>query len=521
MNFLGFEIGKIKNNDRVGKTFVQPTYEDGAVEVEQDNYSSYAANLGYSFDLDAVPESDYELTMAYRNLSIQPDVDEAIQEIINEAIITDDFKDTVAIILDDVDLSDNIKLKIKEEFNYILRLLDFKNNGYGLFRKWYVDGRLYFHKVITTKTAKTIGISEVMPIDPLNIKLIREYKVDRNKEMGMQNVMEMDVFNLDEIEEYYIYSRVPFTSNNHQDKRNGARIPTESISSSQSGLLSANGKQVLSYLYKSIKPYNNLKLLEDSVVIYRVTRAPERRIFYVDVGSLPKGKADQYMKDVMNRFKNKIVYDVNKGTINNRKKFQSMIEDYWLPRREGGRGTEVTTLPGGEQLGELSDVEYFKTKLYKSLGVPLSRFQGDSTAFNIGRTTEITRDEIKFNKYIKRLRKKFATIFDDLLKTQLLLKTIITKKEWTEATPKITYAFLEDNYFSEMKEVELMNDRVSMLSTMTQAEIIGKYYSHEYIRREILKQSEDEIKAMDEQIVNEKDSKQYNPGEADDMSGGF
>jgi len=517
MDFLGFNISKIKDEEKKGKTFVQPSFEDGAVELESNDMSNYSANMGYTFDLDAVPESEFELAMAYRNLAIQPDIDEAIQEIINEAIITDDLKDPISLILEDVDLSQGIKNKIKEEFDYILKLLDFKNNGYGIFRKWYVDGRIYFHKVIDKSSSSSTGIEELVPIDPMNIKMIREYKTETKKD---RNATDIDIFNLAEIEEYYIYSRVPFNSEAHQEKKNAVRIPKEAVAFAPSGLLSINGKQVLSYLYKSIKPFNDLKLLEDSVVIYRVTRAPERRIFYVDVGSLPKGKADQYLKDVMNRFKNKIVYDVTKGTINNRKKFQSMIEDYWLPRREGGRGTEVSTLPGGEQLGELSDVEYFKTKLYKSLNVPLSRFQGDSSAFNIGRTTEITRDEIKFNKYIQRLRRKFSEIFNDLLKTQVLLKKVMTSEEWNDIEPEITYSFLEDNYFSELKEVELMNDRVGMLSTLQSSEAIGKYYSHEFIRKEVLKQSEDDIIEMDKQIAEEKNDEQYYPVEDDGMGGG-
>lgn len=516
MEFLGFNISKIKNEKKEGLTFVEPTFEDGAVEIESGGMSSYAANLGYSFDLDAIPENEHELAMTYRNLALQPDIDEAIQEIINEAIITDDLKESVSLVLEDVELSEGIKNKIKDEFDYILKLLDFKNNGYGLFRKWYVDGRLYFHKVIDNASSSKIGIRQLMPIDPLNIKLVREFKL---KNPG-QTPTEMDIFDLSEIEEYYIYSRVPFDGDTRVERKNAIRIPKEAIAFAPSGLLSANGKQVLSYLYKSIKPYNNLKLLEDSVVIYRVTRAPERRIFYVDVGSLPKGKADQYLKDVMNRFKNKIVYDVSKGTINNRKKFQSMIEDYWLPRREGGRGTEVTTLPGGEQLGELTDVEYFKTKLYKSLNVPLSRFQGDSTAFNIGRTTEITRDEIKFNKYIQRLRIKFSTLFNDLLKTQLILKRVMTYEEWDEIEAHVTYSFLEDNYFSELKEVELMNDRVGMLTTLDQSGSIGKYYSHNFVRREVLKQSEDEIAQMDKEIQEELSNKLLYPSDEEDDSGG-
>lgn len=519
MQLFGIEIKRAKDEDKKGQTFAPPKHDDGAIEIEStEGGVNFAGAMGYGFDLDNVPNDEYELVTNYRNLALQLEVDEAIQEIVNEAIITDEFKQSVSIILDDVDTSESIKEKIRDEFDYVLKLLKFKTDGYGIFRKWYVDGKLFYHKVVDKSTAKQ-GIVDLIPLDPLNVKLVREYKKSRNNMV--------DLYDLKDIEEYYIYSERPFGDSRKEsaNRNQGLRIHKDAIAYVPSGLMSADGKMVLSNLYKAIKPYNNLKLMEDSVVIYRVTRAPERRIFYVDVGNLPKGKAEQYLKDTMNRFKNKIVYDVNKGTINNRKKFQSMMEDYWLPRREGGRGTEVTTLPGGQNLSELEDVQYFQQKLYKSLNVPMSRFQQDSTSFNIGRTTEITRDEIKFSKFISRMRKKFSSLFDDLLKTQLILKNVITPDDWEDWKDSISYDFLEDNYFQELKEAEVFKDRLETLQMVQQAEIIGKYYSHDTVRREILKMTEDEIKDEDKKIKEEEKDKrwsdEFGEGEQDGMFGGM
>lgn len=511
MELFGIEIKRSKSDKKKGQTFAPPSNDDGAIQIESTDTSvQFAGNHGYVFDLDNVPQDEYELLSTYRELSLQPDIDEAIQEIANEAIITDEMKQSVSIILDDIDVSDGIKNKIRDEFDHILKLLKFKTDGYGIFRKWYVDGKLFYHKVVDKSSAKK-GIVDVVQLDPMNMKLIRELKKQRS---GM-----VDMYDLKDIEEYFIFSNTSFgsdkakTSSRGIESQNGLKISRDAVAYVPSGLVSADGQTVLSYLYKSIKPYNNLKLMEDSVVIYRVTRAPERRIFYVDVGNLPKGKAEQYLKDVMNRFKNKIVYDVSKGTINNRKKFQSMMEDYWLPRREGGKGTEVTTLPGGQNLGELEDVEYFKTKLYKSLNVPLSRFQQDGTTFNLGRTSEITRDEIKFAKFIARLRKKFSMLFDDLLRTQLVLKNIITPDDWEEWKEQISYDFLEDNYFQELKDAEILKDRLETLETLQRTEIIGKYISHDTVRREILKQSEDQIKEEDKKIEEEEKDDRWNSDE--------
>lgn len=516
MKLFGLEITRSnEEKQKSGQTFAPPKNEDGAIEVEQTEAGlNFSSALGYSFDLDNIPSDEYELVSNYRNLALQLEIDEAIQEIVNEAIITDEFKQSVSIVLDDVETSDGIKNKIRDEFDYILKLLKFKNRGYGIFRKWYVDGKLFYHKV-TDKNSMSKGIIDVVQLDPLNIKLIREYKKERNSMV--------DLYDLKNIEEYYIFSERPFGDTRREavNRNQGLRIHKDAITYVPSGLLSADGKMVLSHLYKAIKPYNNLKLMEDSVVIYRVTRAPERRIFYVDVGNLPKGKAEQYLKDTMNRFKNKIVYDVNKGSINSRKKFQSMMEDYWLPRREGGKGTEVTTLPGGQNLSELDDVQYFLQKLYKSLNVPMSRFQQDSTAFNVGRTTEITRDEIKFSKFISRMRKQFSALFDDLLKTQLILKKVITPDDWEDWKDLISYDFLEDNYFQELKDAEIFKDRLETLQLLQQTEIIGKYISHDTVRRDILKQSEDSIEEEDKKIKEEENDSRWTDdfGEGDPNDG--
>lgn len=497
-----------KKNLKKGVTFTQPSGFDGAVEVETTEAGvNFAQQMAHSFDLDAMPTDEFELLVTYRQLALQQEIDEAIQEICNEAIIQDDMKSAVSVVLDDIeDMSDGIKDKIRDEFDHILKLLKFKSEGYGVFRRWYIDGRVYYHKVIDKSSAKK-GIVDIIPIDPINIKLVREFT---KKQQG-----QADIYDLADVKEYFVFSKRPFIEmkgdantfahNNVQ----GLKIPRDAVTYVPSGILSSDGRLVLSYLYKSIKPFNNLKLMEDSLVIYRVTRAPERRMFYVDVGNLPKGKAEQYLKDIMNRFRNKIVYDVNKGTINTRKKFQTMMEDYWLPRREGGRGTEVTTLPGGQNLGELEDVNYVKDKLYRSLNVPLSRFQQDSTAFNIGRTTEITRDEIKFSKFISRLRKKFSMLFDDLLKTQLLLKKIITEEEWMEIEELISYDFLEDNYFQELKELEILSDRIEAVTNVMNSGAVGKYFSHDYVRRNVLRQTEDDIEEEDKKMEEEKDDPKY------------
>lgn len=497
MSIFNFFTGK---SSKSGVTFVKPQNDDGAIDVDVSEYQ-YAAQIQHAFDLDRIPTNEYELIHIYRTMSLNQEIDEAIQEIVNEAIITDEMKSSVSIVLSSVELSENIKDKISEEFDEIVRLLNFKNRGYNLFNRWYIDGKLVFHKVVDTKS-KNKGLVDIVPIDPLNIKLIREMPVKRDKDAnGLQ------LYDLSKINEYFLYSKAPIMGkekgSQESSESTAVRIPRDAITYCTSGVTDETGRNVLSYLYKAIKPWNNLKLMEDSLVIYRVTRAPERRAFYIDVGNLPKGKAEQYLRDTMNRFKNKIVYDASTGTISNQKKYHAMIEDFWLPRREGGRGTEIDTLPGGQQLGEIDDVTYFKDKLYKSLNVPLSRFQQDSASFNIGRTTEITRDEVKFSKFISRLRKRFSYIFDDLLKTQLVLKKIITEDEWDEIVDDISYSFLEDNLFSEFKEMELLNERIELVGNLQNNEMIGRYYSKAWVQRNVLKMSDKEIEEMEKEIKEE------------------
>jgi hypothetical protein len=512
MEIFGYQLRKLSDEKNKGITFVAPSKEDGAIEVDvNDTYlgGNYAGNHNYAINLDSIPTDEIKLIHQYRNMALNQDIDEAIQEIVNEAIITEDLKATVDIVLDDADISEAIKEKIVEEFEGVLKLLKFKNDGYGIFRKWYIDGKLIYHKVIN-KNKTTAGIVQLVPIDPLHIRLIREVK-------KINSSLEFDLYKLEDVNEYFIYSKSQIKSDSMKlDKNTAIKIPTEAIAYITSGLMSSDGKVVLSQLYKSIKAYNNLKMMEDAVVIYRVSRAPERRVFYVDVGALPSGKAEQYLKSVMDKFKSKVTYDINTGSVTNRKNFQSMLEDYWLPRREGGKGTEVTTLPSGQNLGELADVEYSKTKLYKSLNVPVSRFQTDSVGFNIGRTTEITRDEIRFHKFISRQRNKFSELFDDILKTQLILKRIITKQEWDELLPDISYSFIEDNYFSELKQIELMQDRLNDLDAMKRNGIIGVYISHDTVRREVLRQTEQQIKDEDKKILEEQDNEIYNPKEQED-----
>lgn len=499
-DIFGF-LRKNKNKpEEKGVTFARPLNDDGAVDIDV-NYVDYAGQMSQLFDLDRIPTNEYELMQIYRTMSLQQEVDEAIQEIVNEAIITDEMKPSVDIILNDVDLSDKIKERIVEEFYTILKLLNFKNNAYNLFNRWYVDGKIIFHKVVDINKPSN-GIINLVPIDPQYIKYVREIPRSKNKDNG-----ELELYDLEKIEEYFIYSQIPITqkdSTNTYLSKSGVKIPKKAITYCTSGLTDESGKTVLSYLYKAIKPWNNLKLMEDSMVIYRMVRAPERRVFYVDVGNLPKGKAEQYLKDIMNRFKNKVVYDSSTGTITNQKKYLSMIEDWWLPRREGGRGTEISTLPGGDNLGEIDDTKYFKDKLYRALNIPLSRFQQEGAVFNVGRTTEITRDEVKFSKFISRLRKRFSFIFDDILKTQLILKKILTEEEFDEIISDISYSFIEDNYFSEFKEMEVFRERLQTISELQNSNLIGTYYSHTFVKKKILKLTDEEIDEMQKEIEEER-----------------
>lgn len=497
MRLFGIEFNK-KSKSGGGDSFVPPTNDDAAIEIS--DCGTIAANHVYGFDLDSTPTNEIELLSTYRELALDLDVDDAIQEICNDAIVSDSNGRMVDINLEFLEVGENVKKKIRDEFDNVLRLLNFDRDGYDIFRKWYVDGKIYYHKVIDDNN-KNRGITELRRIEPEHLKLVRE--VPKKIKDGVA------FYDNANIEEYYIY--IPPEKNMQSDT--GLKIRVDAIASSNSGLLSPDRKTMLSYLHKVIKPYNNLKLMTDSLVVYRVARAPERRVFYVDTGNLPRGKAEQYMKDMMNRYKNKIVYDATTGSITNRKKFQSMMEDYWMPRKEGSRGTEIETLPGASNLNELGDVEIFQKKLYKSLNVPISRLNGEGTMFSLGRTAEITREEIKFNRFVNRLRSKFAELFDDILRTQIILKRVITPEDWDEWGHLIKYDFMVDSFFQEMKEVEILRERIDTIQQLQNTEIIGKYISHDTVRKELLKQTESEIEDEDKLIESEKSK--YNNEEQD------
>ena len=507
MDLFGFEINRKKEQKEAEKriSFVPPSNEDGALTVAAGGvYGTYV-------DLDGSVRTEAELVNKYRAISFDPTIDMAIAEICNEAIVEDSDEDTVSIVLDDVEQPDRIKKTIQEEFDNILQLLEFNRLSYELFRRWYVDGRLYYHVLVDeNKPAK--GIVEVRYVDPRNIKKVREVKKEKDKKTGV-TIEKV-------INEYYMYSPSGFlkrtgsltgsTMNSYGSSGSasaeGVKIARDAVVYCTSGYQSLDNKLILSHLQKAIRPLNQLRSLEDSLVIYRISRAPERRIFYVDVGGLPKAKAEQYLADIMTKFKNKVVYDSSTGEIRDDRKFMTMLEDFWLPRREGGRGTEITTLPGGQNLGDIDDVVYFQNNLYRSLNVPISRLQPETT-FSLGRATEITRDEVKFGKFITRLRNKFSELFMKLLERQLILKGVCTVEDWTEWKQQIDFNFAVDNYFEELKLAELNRDRVGLAREME--EYVGKYYSHEYMRRYVLQHSEAEIEEIDKQIADEKTDERY------------
>ena len=459
-------------------------------------------------------------------MALHPEADGAIEDVVNEGIVSDLYDSPVEIELSNVQASDKLKDRIREEFTGIKEMMDFDKKCHEIFKNWYIDGRLYYLKVIDVKRPQD-GIQEVRYIDPMKMKFIRREKKTSNKSMLPldvgQNPGDLKKGMYPEIEEYYVYSPKPnYPTSMYQTAAGGMgkgsiKIAKDSICYVTSGLFDRNKGTCLSYLHKAIKALNQLRMIEDSLVIYRLSRAPERRIFYIDVGNLPKIKAEQYLKEVMSRYRNKLVYDAGTGEFRDDRKFMSMMEDFWLPRREGGRGTEITTLPGGQNLGELADIEYFQKKLYRALGVPESRIASDG-GFNLGRSSEILRDELKFSKFVGRLRKRFANLFSDLLKTQLILKNIITPEDWDEIQDHIQYDFLYDNQFAELKESELMTERLGLLATMEP--YIGKYFSVDYARRKILRQTDKEIKEIDEQIVQEiEDGVLPDPSQVDPITG--
>lgn len=492
---FGFTIKK-KEQDPI--SFVTKSNDDGAVVVSEGGV------FGTYIDLDGSVKTEAELVNKYRDMSQYPDVDMAIDDIVNEVIVQEPEQETVEIILDDLKQPDSIKNKIIDEFDNVLNLLEFNSKSYDVFKRWYVDGRLYYHVVIDESSSIT-GIKELRYIDPRKIRKIRPIKKKKVGEGRAQTTINVGQ------EEYYIYNDAGFAKQSGNQvipptSTQGMKIAKDSIIHCTSGLQNVNGDLILGYLHKAIKPLNQLKSMEDSLVIYRISRAPERRIFYIDVGNLPKPKAEQYLKDVMTRFKNKLVYDSSTGEIRNDKKYMTMLEDFWLPRREGGRGTEISTLPGGQNLSEIDDILYFQKKLYRSLNVPISRMESEAQ-FTFGRSGEITRDEIKFAKFVNRLRTQFSSLFLKILERQLILKNVIVPEDWDEFKQNIRFKFAHDNYYAELKETEILRDRVAMLRDID--DYAGRYYSHDWIRRHVLRQSDEEIKQIDKEIKEEESNPQY------------
>ena len=480
---------------------VPPNNEDG-----NDHYLS-SGFFGSYVDIEGVYRTEFDLIKRYREMALHPECDSAIEDIVNEAIVSDTNDSPVQIDLDNLNASNGIKTKIRNEFKYILELLDFDKKSHEIYRNWYVDGRLYYHKVIDLKNPHE-GIQELRYIDALKMRYIRQMKKTGKDSIqsarNQYNNSDETSYDFPEIEEYFIYnpgSNMANGGTSYTGSTKGIKMSRDSITYCTSGLVDRNKGSTLSYLHKAIKGLNQLRMIEDSLVIYRLSRAPERRIFYIDVGNLPKVKAEQYLRDVMMRYRNKLVYDANTGEIRDDKKYMSMLEDFWLPRREGGRGTEITTLPGGQNLGELSDVEYFQKKLYRSLGVPETRIAGGGDGFNLGRSSEILRDELMFSKFVGRLRKRFSNLFNDILKSQLILKNIVSLEDWNVMSDHIQYDFLYDNHFAELKEAELLTNRLTLATTVEP--FIGKYYSTEYVRRRILRQTDSEIIEIDIQIEDE------------------
>ena len=476
---------------------VPPSNEDG-----NDHYMS-SGFFGSYVDIEGIYKTEFDLIKRYRETALHPECDSAIEGIVNEAIVSDSNDSPVVIELSNLNASDGIKKTIRQEFKHILDLLDFDKKAHEIYRNWYIDGRLYYHKIIDLKNPQE-GIKELRYIDAMKMRYVRKQKQDKKKDLNRLNPLRNDPmdYTFPELEEFFIYNpKTTGTGNPMQTSTSGGvKMTKDSVTYCTSGLVDRNRGNTLSYLHKAIKSLNQLRMIEDSLVIYRLSRAPERRIFYIDVGNLPKMKAEQYLRDVMMRYRNKLVYDANTGEIRDDKKYMAMLEDFWLPRREGGRGTEISTLPGGQNLGEITDIEYFKKKLYRSLNVPPSRMDGEG-GFNLGRSSEILRDELKFTKFVGRLRKRFSQMFNDMLRTQLLLKNVITPEDWEIMSEHIQYDFLYDNHFSELKEAELMNERLSLAATAEP--YVGKYYSQDYVRRKILRQTDIEILEQDKLIENE------------------
>ena len=487
---FGFQIQRATKEVEGGeKTFTTPTPDDGTIDVAGGGFLSSVLNT------DGRERSDIDLIRRYRDIALQAECDAAVEDIVNESIVANTNDVAVQITLDNLPYPEKIKKRIRDEFNEILRLLDFSVKGHDIFRRWYVDGRIYYHKVIDVNNPRR-GITQIRNIDPMKIKKVREVK--KNKDQKTQVDM------IEKVDEYFVYNERGYSGvgGMSNSTSQGIRISKDAICYVPSGLIDSSSGRVLSYLHKAIKPVNQLRMIEDALVIYRISRAPERRIFYIDVGNLPKVKAEQYLKDVMNRYRNKLVYDASTGEIRDDRNHMSMLEDFWLPRREGGRGTEITTLPGGSNLGEIDDIVYFQRKLYRSLNVPISRLEAEN-GFSLGRATEVTRDELKFTKFVQRIRKKFTPLFVDLLKTNLLLKGVISPEDWPNMQEHIQFDFLEDGHFAELKEAELLNDRIQTLDSIQS--YIGTFFSKEYVLKRVLNMNDAEISEMRDQIAKERD----------------
>ena len=492
---FGFRIERPKKAEGSVPSFTSPTADDGTIDIAGGGF------FGQVLDQDGRERTEIDLIRRYRDIAQQPECDTAIEDIVNEGIISNEDDVPVQITLDRLPFPEKIKRKIRKEFMEVLRLLHFEQKGHDVFRRWYVDGRIFFHKIIDTKNPKQ-GIVELRYIDPTKIKKVRQIKKQKDNKSGVDMV--------EGIEEYFLYNEKGMNSAGMGGSGSGMKIAGDAIAYVPSGSIDGNSGRVLSYLHKAIKPVNQLRMIEDALVIYRISRAPERRIFYIDVGNLPKIKAEQYLKDVMNRYRNKLVYDASTGEIRDDRNHMSMLEDFWLPRREGGRGTEITTLPGGSNLGEIDDIVYFQKKLYKSLNVPISRMDSES-GFSLGRSTEITRDELKFTKFVQRIRKKFTPLFTDILKTQLLLKGIIAPDDWPMMQEHLQYDFLQDGHFSELKDAELLENRIQSLESIQS--YIGTFFSKEYVLKKVLRMNDAEIDEMRQQIQRET--------EIDPMDGGI
>ena len=511
MELFGFEITRKKDELRTtevknAKSFVPPVDDDGTPVIQQQAGYISGGAYGAYVDMEGGIKNEAELIRRYRETSLVPECDSAIEDIVNECITSDISDRIVALDLRDVKLSDSIKNKIQNEFAHILSLMKFNQNSHEIFRKWYVDGRIYFHKVVDSKRPK-LGIVDLRAIDPLKIKKVRNVEKGKDPKTKIERV--------EKVEEFYMFNDKGFDKTSATEGAT-VKIAPEAVSYTTSGLLDYTRNVVIGYLHKALKTANQLAMMEDALVIYRISRAPERRIFYIDVGNLPKAKAEQYLADVMHKYRNKLVYNAETGEIKDDRKHMSMLEDFWLPRREGGRGTEITTLPGGQNLADIDDIEYFKKKLYQSLNVPATRLEADN-GFNMGRASEISRDELKFNKFTNRLQKKFARVFTDILKTHLVLKEIVSGEEFDKFKDFLQYEFATDNHFTELKEAEILRERLDTLGTI--GDYVGKYYSNEYVRKYVLRQTEEDIKIIDQQIQDEGGGEEGDS--EDDGFGGF